>query len=190
MDYSDFLVNFTRVTEPPDLSKLRDLELLGNSKTEEKDLTREEFDAQNLQDEVTHYDERKRTWHTSLLFKTWPPDLGSNQQKALGILRKVEKSTIQGGHVDAVNKAFAEFIEKGFTEEVFEEVEPNEVYYLPGHAVFRSDSATSKTRIVFNASAISDTGKSLNQCLHQGQCLLPDIGQVLIRFRLMPVSFV
>jgi hypothetical protein len=48
-----------------------------------------------------------------------PPDLGPNKQKALGILKKVERSTIQKGVVDEVNKAFAEFIDCGFAEEVF-----------------------------------------------------------------------
>ena len=130
-------------------------------------MTQEELKAQNLQDEVTRYDRKSKTWSTSLLFKMRPPDLGPNKQKALGILKKVERSTIQKGVVDEVNKAFAEFIDCGFAEEVFEEVEPEEVHYLPGHAVFREESTSMKTRIVFNASAVSESGRSLNQCLHR-----------------------
>lgn len=172
------------------LHKLWDLELLGIKKEEDvSELTREEFEAQKLQDELTFYDRTSKTWFTSLLFKMKPPNLGSNRQKALGILRKVESTTIQKKLVDDVNKAYAEFVNCRFAEEVIEEYEPEEVHYLPGHAVFRADSATMKTRIVFNASAISETGQSLNQCLFQGPCLLPDIVQVLIRFRLMIVGF-
>ena len=171
------------------LPKLWELELLGIMKNEESEMTQEELKAQNLQDEVTRYDRKSKTWSTSLLFKMRPPDLGPNKQKALGILKKVERSTIQKGVVDEVNKAFAEFLDCGFAEEVFEEVEPEEVHYLPGHAVFREESTSMKTRIVFNASAVSESGRSLNQCLHQGPCLLPDIGQILMRFRLQNVGF-
>jgi len=170
------------------LQRLWDLELLGIKKTEEVLLTKEEFEAQRLQDQVTHYDPQQKTWVTSLLFKERPPKVGSNKKKALGILQKVEKSTIQKGVVDEVNVAYEEYVTKGYSEEVLEDYEPAEVHYLPAHAVFK-DSASMKTRIVFNASAISETGKSLNQCLYQGQCLLPDITHVLLRFRLKIVGF-
>ena len=180
----------SKVTESLlDLQRLWDLELLGISKNEEKDLTKEEYQAQQMQDACTWYDKDSKTWTTSLLFKDNPPKLGSNRAKALGILKKVENSTIQKGVQEEVNKAFNEFVEKGFAEEVIEDQEPDAVHYLPGHAVFREESVTTKTRIVFNASATSDTGKSLNQCLFQGQCLLPDLVKVIIRFRLMLIGF-
>ena len=180
----------SKVTESLlDLQRLWDLELLGISKNEEKDLTKEEYQAQQMQDACTWYDKDSKTWTTSLLFKDNPPKLGSNRAKALGILKKVENSTIQKGVQEEVNKAFNEFVEKGFAEEVIEDQEPDAVHYLPGHAVFREESVTTKTRIVFNASATSDTGKSLNQCLFQGQCLLPDLVKVIIRFRLMIIGF-
>ena len=180
----------SKVTESLlDLQRLWDLELLGISKNEEKDLTKEEYQAQQKQDACTWYDKDSKMWTTSLLFKDNPPKLGSNRAKALGILKKVENSTIQKGVQEEVNKAFNEFVEKGFAEEVIEDQEPDAVHYLPGHAVFREESVTTKTRIVFNASATSDTGKSLNQCLFQGQCLLPDLVKVIIRFRLMLIGF-
>ena len=189
MSYACSVIS-SKITEPLlDLHRLWDLELLGISKTEEKDLTLDEYKAQKLQDECTWYDRKSKTWSTSLLFKENPPPLGSNRSKALGILKKVENSTIQKGVQVEVNNAFNEFVEKGFAEEVMEDSEPDACHYLPGHAVFREESVTTKTRIVFNASAVSGTGRSLNQCLFQGQCLLPDLVKVIIRFRLMIVGF-
>lgn len=41
------------------------------------------------------------------------------------------------------------------------------VHYLPHHAVVRRDKATTKVRIVYDASARA-TGCSLNECLHKG----------------------
>ena len=112
----------SKVTESLlDLQRLWDLELLGISKNEEKDLTKEEYQAQQMQDACTWYDKDSKTWTTSLLFKDNPPKLGSNRAKALGILKKVENSTIQKGVQEEVNKAFNEFVEKGFAEEVIED---------------------------------------------------------------------
>lgn len=162
---------------------------MGIKNEENCDLTLEEYQAQKLQDELTYYDKENKTWFTSLLFKETPPNLGTNRQKAIAIMKKVEVSTIQKGRMKEVNDAYDEFVSKGFAEQVFEDFEPEGVHYLPGHAVFREDSQTMKTRIVFNASAISETGQSLNNCLYQGPCLLPDIVHVLIRFRMRIVAF-
>ena len=46
-------------------------------------------------------------------------------------------------------------------------VEIPEVHYLPHHAVVRKDKATTKLRVVYNASARSN-GPSLNDCLNPG----------------------
>ncbi|XP_075157864.1 uncharacterized protein LOC142231126 [Haematobia irritans] len=45
------------------------------------------------------------------------------------------------------------------------------VYYLPHHAVFKPDSATTKLRVVFNASSPTSNGVSLNNLLYTGPVL-------------------
>ena len=166
-----------------------DLDTLGIRKTEESDVTIDDHLAQMMQDEITRYDEKTKTWSTGLLFRQNPPNVGPNKRKALAILKKVEKTTIAANRTTDVNKAYNEFVTHGFAEEVMEDSEPDQVHYLPGHAVFRESSSTSKTRIVFNASATSETGLSLNQCLFPGKCLLPEVVEVLLRFRLRKVAF-
>ena len=51
----------------------------------------------------------------------------------------------------------------------------NEVFYMPMHVVFKESSTTTKIRPVFDASAKSTTGVSLNDILmvgfHFGRCL-------------------
>ena len=157
---------------------------------EESCMTKEERDAQIMQDTATFYKKEEKTWYTGLLFKERPPKLLSNKGKAMAILAKVEKSAIDKKHVDLLNNAYQELIDKGFAEEVFEKEEPDQVHYLPGHPVFKEESASTKTRIVFNASCVSGSGKSINQCLYQGQCLLPEIAHVLIRWRMEIIAFV
>ncbi|XP_071571139.1 uncharacterized protein [Temnothorax nylanderi] len=55
------------------------------------------------------------------------------------------------------------------------------VFYLPHHGVFKSDSTTTKLRVVFDASA---KGVSLNQMLRSGPKLQSDIVVILLRIRI------
>ncbi|XP_050305074.1 uncharacterized protein LOC126742475 [Anthonomus grandis grandis] len=45
------------------------------------------------------------------------------------------------------------------------------VYYMPHHAVVKEDSTTTKLRVVFDASAKTDRGISLNEELTQRKCI-------------------
>ena len=65
----------------------------------------------------------------------------------------------------------------------------HEIHYLPHHCVVREDKLTTKLRIVYNASA-RENGPALNDCLHTGPPLTPDILDILIRFRIQPIALV
>ncbi|XP_018360617.1 PREDICTED: uncharacterized protein LOC108759610 [Trachymyrmex cornetzi] len=55
--------------------------------------------------------------------------------------------------------------------------------YLPHHAVLKVDSATTKTRVVFNASSPSTTGTSLNDLLIIGPKLQTDLQLLHLQWR-------
>ncbi|GFX25812.1 DUF1758 domain-containing protein [Trichonephila clavipes] len=61
-------------------------------------------------------------------------------------------------------------------------------FYLPHHAVIRSDKTTSHIRIVFDGSAHENGQSSLNQSLHTGPNLHPNILELLLCFRKSPVA--
>ena len=63
----------------------------------------------------------------------------------------------------------------------------DQIHYLPHHGVVRQDKATSKLRIVYDASAKS-TGPSLNECLYTGPKFGQSIFDILLRFRLQQVA--
>ena len=58
------------------------------------------------------------------------------------------------------------------------------------HAVKKKSSTTTKIRVVFDASAKSSTGVSLNDILLVGPTIHPPLLDVLLRFRLHRVALV
>ena len=79
---------------------------------------------------------------------------------------------------------------KGYIHKVDQSREPKpngQVWYLPHFPVCRPDKATTKTRIVFDASA-KYQGKSLNDEIPSGPKLQNSLFDVLIRFHRYPVA--
>lgn len=60
---------------------------------------------------------------------------------------------------------------------------PSNGNYLPHHAVLRDKSETTKLRAVFNASACTTSGKSLNDIQYVGPVVQNDLFSILLRFR-------
>ncbi|KAL0849544.1 hypothetical protein ABMA28_013810 [Loxostege sticticalis] len=64
-----------------------------------------------------------------------------------------------------------------------------DAYYMPHFAVLRPDSVTTKLRTVFNASAKTSSGLSLNDVLFEGPNIYNDIFDIILRFRLYKYAF-
>lgn len=94
-------------------------------------------------------------------------------------------------------KAVQEYIErrhavpaKGSESESLRSDGSYDCYYLPHLAVIKESSKTTKTRIVFHASAPTSNKLSLNDCLLIGPTIQPDLVEKLIDFRVHPFVFV
>lgn len=59
----------------------------------------------------------------------------------------------------------------------------SKLFYLPHHSVLKVDSSTTKLRVVFDASAKSSSGRSLNDNLLVGPTIQQTLYQILLRFR-------
>ena len=59
----------------------------------------------------------------------------------------------------------------------------SEHYYLPHHAVFKASSTTTKLSVVFDASAKTSNGVSLNDTLMVGPMIQQNVFDLLLRFR-------
>ena len=76
---------------------------------------------------------------------------------------------------EQLSKGIVEIVEKP------EEGYVGKIQYIPHHAVIRRDKATTKLRVVYDASARSD-GPALNDCLYAGPPLAEKIFDILLRF--------
>ncbi|KAH8258521.1 hypothetical protein KR026_009885, partial [Drosophila bipectinata] len=56
-------------------------------------------------------------------------------------------------------------------------------YFLPHHCVLKEDSSTTKLRVVFDGSAVTTSGYSLNDVLMSGPVIQPKLLHILLRFR-------
>ena len=65
---------------------------------------------------------------------------------------------------------------------------PPQHYYLPMHAVFKESSTSTKIRVVFDGSAATTSGFSLNQSLLVGPTLQPTLNNLLLKFRTYPIA--
>lgn len=66
---------------------------------------------------------------------------------------------------------------------------PEVKYVIPHHAVIKDTSSTTKLRVVFDGSAVTSNGISLNDVLHSGQKLQKDICDIIGNFRTHRVVF-
>lgn len=91
-----------------------------------------------------------------------------------------------------------EYLELGHMRKVEEEQilgaicasQRRKVFYLPHHAVLKESSTTTKVRVVFDGSARTDTGFSLNDALLKGPIIQDELLTLLLRFRKHEVALV
>ena len=76
-----------------------------------------------------------------------------------------------------------EYVDLGHMTKIDTDHPANHEYYLPHHGVIKESSDTTKPRVVFDGSASSNTGISLNDTLLTGPKLQEDLFDILLRFR-------
>ena len=112
--------------------------------------------------------------------------LGESRNQALTRYKANERSLLNKGTLDKFQAVVQEYLDLGHARLVT----PSELsapasdsYYLPMHGVTKESSSTTKLRVVFDASAKTSTGNSLNDLLAIGPTLHPTLDRILIKFR-------
>lgn len=76
-----------------------------------------------------------------------------------------------------------EYEDLGHMTPKIEETDVKPEFFLPHHGVYRAQSSSTKLRVVFNASAKTTNGYSLNDQLLRGGVIQEDLFSILLRFR-------
>ena len=169
------LKNFWELEQIPTQSKL----------TKEEIACEEHFRATTTQDDNGRF-------IVKLPFKKESPKLGESLQQAQRRFFSLEKRLQSMPNTKTKYKEFIqEFRDLGHLELVPNadlEKPCDQVFYLPHHSVIKEDSTTTKLRVVFDGSAKSQSGISLNESLMVGSTIQPDLFSTLMRFRFHRVA--
>ena len=120
-------------------------------------------------------------YQVAITWKENVPDLPDNYGMAFRRLCNTEKSLLKNPEIAAAySENISQYLEKGYIRRIEPTKEkPARRWYLPHFPVVRPDRATTKTRIVFDASAKFE-GISLNDVTYQGPKLQRDLNDVLL----------
>ena len=142
---------------------------------------------EEFQEQISFKDNR---YEVHLPWKMPHPPLPDNYELSLKRLSNLLKRLNQEPEVlKEYDSVIKEQLRKGIVEVVEkpDEGEVGKTHYLPHHAVVRREKATTRLRVVYDASARSD-GVALNDCVYTGPPLTENIFDVLLRFRVNQVA--
>ena len=138
---------------------------------------------------TTKYLADEQRYEVSLPKKDNIGQLGESKPQAvaryLHTTRAAEKKNIQQQFQDGI----ASYLQLGHAEEVPpEEQPPPNAFWLPMHSVLKLSSTSTKLRVVFDGSAATTSGLSLNQALHVGPTIQATLSDTLLKFRTYPIA--
>ena len=159
-----------------------DLESFGISQTEKSPW------EESFNDKITRNDENR--YEIELPFKHNHPILPDNYEMSKNRLFKLREKLLKNpDNFKTYNDVLEENRNLGIIETAPDDCKIGETHYLPHHAVIKEESSTTKLRVVFDASAKSQTNApSLNDCLLKGSNYTPLLYDILLRFRTKVVA--
>ena len=138
---------------------------------------------------TTSYCPKTLRYTVTLPRKSEIPPLGESRAQAASRYYNNERSIIRRGVWNQFQDVVQSYLDLGHAEVVPPaELSSTQQYYLPMHSVTKSSSTTTKLRVVFDGSATTTSGMSLNQALHIGPTLHPTLGEILVKFRTYPIA--
>ncbi|XP_068739647.1 uncharacterized protein [Montipora capricornis] len=175
------MLTVTRIENPNDqLKRFWELDAIGVVDQQNNVRSVEEEDAVNQFNSSCNFDGDR--YEVGLPWKKDHPPLVDNYQQSYLRLISIERNLVK--HPEK-NKMYCEavnqYINDGHARAIVkEDSKADKIRYLPHHAVFREDRTTTKCQVVFDSSAKTADGVSLNSCLLKGPKLQPDLGHVMI----------
>ena len=174
---------FTR-TSTCDYDRLCDLDVLGVA---ESHLSHDENVFLKFKQQLKRNEEG---WYeTGLVWNENEAPLKNNKSGSLGRLKSLIKRLEQNPELfESYNQIIKDQLAINVIEKVPESESDNpKEFFMPHRPVIREDAESTKLRVVYDASAKSESGYSLNDCLEKGPSLQNKLWDILIRTRFRPV---
>lgn len=153
--------------------------------------TTEEIDCDNLFDK-THSRDQHGRYIVRIPFATDAFKLGVSKPIAEQRFRSLEKR-LQLPNNEEFRSLYTNFMSEykalGHMEKLSDHHLDTPHFFLPHHGVLKTQSSSTKLRVVFDASSKSSSGLSLNDVLLTGPKLQNNICDILLQFRLQNIVF-
>lgn len=158
--------------------------------TKDSMLSFQEEWCENHFQNTTHRDQNNR-FVISLPFNDKKSYLGQSRSIALRRFLTIERKLKRDSklHEDYSN-FMTEYLRLEHMKQFVDEDYSRFNVYLPHHCVVKESSTSTKVRVVFDASAKTDSGVSLNECLNIGPRIQDELFDILLRFRIHNVVIV
>ena len=166
----------------------------GKCHTGGKDMTIiEEKEFELIKKGISFNNETGR-WKAKYPFIVDPCHLPDSERFAYATLLSTEKRLAKDPlHAETYKNQLNDMIDRGVARRVTKE-ELNEYkgtkFYISHHDVMNPNSVSTPMRVVFNSSARTKGGVSLNDCLAKGPSLLNEMLGILMRFRQNQFAFI
>lgn len=116
--------------------------------------------------------------------------LGNSKQQAFKRLEALSKRMhTQKAYSEEYTKFIKEYMELGHMIKIQNTRNQPNGYYIPHHAVMKPSSTSTKFRVVFDASAKTSSGKSLNDELMVGPVIQQSLMSIILRWRKHRIVF-
>ncbi|GBN51454.1 hypothetical protein AVEN_268817-1, partial [Araneus ventricosus] len=116
--------------------------------------------------------------------------LGSSKENAIKRLNGIWNKLNKNNTMETLYKEFMrEYENLGHMEEIKNEIMDKVNYYIPHHAIFKPEKTSTPLRVVFDASAKTTSGFSLNSILLNGGIIQQDLFSIVSRFRKHKFAF-
>ncbi|GFY09385.1 uncharacterized protein TNCV_1941951 [Trichonephila clavipes] len=117
----------------------------------------------------THFRTKEGKYVVSMPLKKEPSCLGNSKDIALKRLGSLWNRLVRDENYLNLYREFLRDYERlGHRKEVTNETEPKITYYATHHGIYRPEKSTTKLRVVFNCSSLTDNGISLNDIQYNG----------------------
>ncbi|GFW17620.1 uncharacterized protein TNCV_2651771 [Trichonephila clavipes] len=138
----------------------------------------------------THFRTNEGKYVVSMPSKKEPSCLGNSKDIALKRLGSLwNRLARDDNYLNLYREFLRDYERLGHMKEVTNETEPEITYYATHHGIYRPEKSTTKLRVVFNCSSLTDNGISLNDIQYNGGVIQEDLYAQMLRFRTYTYAF-